>query len=527
MNKTIIKIKQFALVFLISSGLLAQQKLTKVSQSIKVDKDVTIDLSTSYCNIVFDTWNKGTVEIEAYIESDDLSQEELQAALKDWEVNVSGSQDQVSIKTRGHSSSRWAYSGGEDNEAVHAVLKELKFELADMPDFDFHFDMSDMPELPELPELPKMPKMPELPELPEGVDKIQFDYKAYKKDGEKYMEEYTKNFEKKFGKEYEEKMKAWGEKFGKEWGEKYAEQMEEWAEKFEGKWDNEAYAEKMEAWGKRFAERMEAQAERVEAHKERTQAQVKAHKQRVEAQAKAHEKRAKAQAMAHKERVEAHKKHAKERKKLSDERRVLIERLVNKKSNSKVKKTIRIKMPKGAKLKVNVRHGEIEFAANIDNLHADLSHTKFTAHSINGSSTSINASYSPVYVTHWNLGELNLKYVEHAELNNVRQLVLSANSSNIEIQNLLGSAIIDGSIGNLKILKIDDAFNNLNLILQNSDAVITLPKAGHNLQYKGTRTRFKHPEKTTDNNLSSFTTNNTETNKTIVVNAKYSNVVMQ
>ncbi len=147
-------------------------------------------------------------------------------------------------------------------------------------------------------------------------------------------------------------------------------------------------------------------------------------------------------------------------------------------------------MPKGAKLKVNVRHGEIEFAANIDNLKAELSHTKFTAHSINGSRTSINASYSPVYVTHWNLGELNLKYVENAELNNVKQMVLNSNSSNIEIQNLIGSAIIDGSIGDLKILKIDDAFDNLNVILQNSDAVITLPEVNYNLQYKGTRTRF-------------------------------------
>ena len=523
MNKTIIKLKQFALVFFISSGLMAQQKLTKVSQSIKVDKDVTIDLNTSYCNIVFDTWNKGTVEIEAYVESEDLSKEELQEALKEWDVNVEGSQDNVSISTKGHSTSLWAHSNHEDGEAVHAVLKELKFELADMPDmnFDFHFEMPEMPDLPELPE------MPELPELPEGVNKIHFDYKAYKKDGEKYMEEYTKNFEKKFGKDYEKKMKAWGEKFGKEWGEKYGKQMEAWAKKFEGQWDNEAYAEKMEAWGKRFAERMEAQAERIEAHKERAEVQVKAHEARAKEHAKAHKARAEAQAKAHKARAEVHKKHAKERQKLSDERRVLIERLVNKKTNSKVKKTIKIKMPKGAKLKVNVRHGEIEFAANIDNLKADLSHTKFTAHSINGSSTSINASYSPVYVTHWNLGELNLKYVKHAELNNVKQLVLTSNSSNVEIQNLLGNAIIDGSIGDLKILKIDDAFNNLNVILQNSDAVITLPKVNHNLQYKGTRTRFKHPEKPTDNNLSSFTTNNPETNKTIVVNAKYSNVTMQ
>ncbi|WP_156113343.1 hypothetical protein [Wocania ichthyoenteri] len=511
MNKTIIKIKQFALVFFISSGLYAQEKLTKVSQSIKVDKDVTIDLNTSHCNIVFDTWNKGTVEIEAYIESEDLTKEELQEVLKDWGVNVYGSQDMVSIKTKGHTSTVWAYSNTGDSEAVQAVLKELKYELADLPEmnFDFHFEMPDLPEIPELPE------MPELPELPEGVHQFHFDYKAYKKDGEKYLEEYTKNFEKRFGKDYEKKMEAWGEKFGKEWGEKYGKQMEAWAKKFENKWDSEEYAKKMEAWGKRFAERMEGQAERLEAHKERTEAQ-KAHKERAEEHAK-----------THKARTEEHKKHAKERKKLSDERRVLIERLVNKKSNSKVKKTIKIKMPKGAKLKVNVRHGEIEFAANIENLEADLSHTKFTALSINGSRTSINASYSPVYVTHWNLGELNLKHVENAELNNVKQLVLTSNSSNIEIQNLLGSAIIDGSIGDLKILKIDDTFTNLNVILQNSDAVITLPKVNYNLQYKGTRTRFKHPEKPIENNISSFTTNNTETNKTIVVNAKYSNVVMQ
>ncbi|MCF7569316.1 hypothetical protein L3X37_13245 [Sabulilitoribacter arenilitoris] len=507
MNKTIIKIKLLILVCFVSGSALAQQKLTKVSQSIKVDKDVTIDLNTSYCNIVFDTWSKNTVEIEAYIEGEDLTDEEIQDALKDWDVNIEGSQGEVSIKTKGYSPSLWVHLSNGDNEAARAVLKELKYELADLKDmdFDFHFEMAELPEMPDLPEFPKMPEMPELPELPElpeGVNKFNFDYKAYKKDGEKYIEEYTKNFEMKFGKEYEDKMEAWGEKFGKEWGEKYAKEMEKWVEKYKGKWNNEEYAEKMESWGKRFAEQMGIKTERL-------QAQTKALKDRT------------------KERAVVMKKRAEERKKLSSKRRVLIEKLVNKKSHSKVKKTIIIKMPKGAKLKVNVRHGEIEFAANINNLKADLSHTKFTAHSINGSSTSINASYSPVYVNHWNLGELNLKYVENVELNNVKQLVLNSNSSNTEIKNLLGSAIIDGSIGDLKILKIDDTFNNLNVILQNTDAFIVLPKVNYNFQYKGTRTRFKHPEKPNDDNISSLTINNTETNKNIVVNAKFSTVIME
>ena len=64
------------------------QKQTKVSQSLKVDDDVTIDLNTSFCNIEFDSWNKDVVEIEAYVEGENLSKEELQAALESWIKDV-------------------------------------------------------------------------------------------------------------------------------------------------------------------------------------------------------------------------------------------------------------------------------------------------------------------------------------------------------------------------------------------------------------------------------------------------------
>lgn len=505
MNRTIISLKLFALSFFIVGSVFAQQKLTKVSQSINVNKDVTIDLNTSYCNIVFDTWNKSTIEIEAYIEGEKLTKEELQEALKDWNVDIDASKDLVSISTKGNAPMVWAYSSSHgDSEAVKAVLEELKFELADLPDmnFDFHFEM------PNVPEMPEMPELPELPEIPEGVHGFHFDYEAYKKDGEKYLEKYTKEFESKYGEEYAKKMEAWGEKFGKEWGEKYGKEMAKWAEKFDGKWAEE-YGEKMEAWGERFAEQMEHQAERLEHQQERV--------------AKIHEQRAK----AHEKHAEAREKHAEEREKLANERKVLVEKLVNGKSHSKVKKTIKIKMPKDAKLKVNVRHGELKFAGNIDNLKADLSHAKLIAQSINGSSTSVNAAYSPIYVTNWNLGELKLNYVKTAELINVKHMVLTSNSSNIKIQNLLGHAIIDSSIGDLEILKIDDAFTNLNIILQNTNAIIQLPKVDYNLQYKGDRSQFSHPQKKTKDHASSFTSSSPNTSKTIVVNAKYSNVAMQ
>ncbi|SFZ94573.1 hypothetical protein SAMN05428642_104257 [Flaviramulus basaltis] len=528
MNNTIIKIKLYAFCFLITGSLLAQQKLTKVSQSINVNKDVVIDLNTSHTNIIIDTWNKSTVEIEAYIEGEKLNKEELKEALKLWDVDIDATNDKVSIKTKGEGGSNvWTYSTSSeqgDSDAVNAMLTELKFEIAELPEmnFDFHFDM---------PEMAEMPEFPELPELPEGVGSMEFDYKAYKRDGDKYLEKYSQKFENLYGEDYAKKMEAWGERFGEEWGEKYGKKMEEWAKNFESKMNSEEYTKKMEAWGEKFGEdygkKMEAWGERFAAQMERQAERIEAQAERTAAEQERlqdmHEKRVE----LHKKVAKEHEKHAKEREKLAEKRRVLVEKLVSPESNSNVKKTIKIKMPKGAKLKVNVRHGEIEFAANIDNLKADLSHTKFTAYSVNGSSTSINASYSPVHVTNWNLGELNLNYVKNVELKNVKHLVLNSISSNIDIENLIGSAVVDGNIGDLNILNIDDAFSNLNVILQNIDAVIKLPKVDYNLQYKGTRSRFVHPKKTSKDNTSNFSTGDLANGKSIVVNAKYSNITMQ
>jgi hypothetical protein len=518
MNRIINKIKMLMLCFLVTGFTMAQQKLTKVSQSIKVNKDVSLDLNTSYCNIIIDTWNKDVLEVEAYIEGEHLTDEELQNALKNWGVDVDASTDKVSISTQGKSSNVWVYRTDDHGDEVSAIIKELKYEIAEMPEMNFDIHV-DAPEIPELPELPELPEMPELPELPEGISSIKFDYSAYKKDGDKYLEAYSKEFEDKYGKEFAKKMEAWGEKFGEEWGEKYGKQMEVWAKNFEGNWDDEAYAKKMEAWGERFAKQMEGQAERIEAQAER----MATHAER----AHAHKEREENYKVIIKEHKENQKKQNKERVILLNERHKEIEELIHSKANTKVKKTIKIKIPKRAKLKIDVRHGEIEFAANVDNLKADLAYTKLKAISIDGSLTSINASYSPIYITNWNLGELNLNYVKDAEIVNVKNLVLNARSSNIDIENLLSTAIIDGNIGDLNILNINDNFHNLNVILQNSNAVINLPKVDCSVQFKGTRSRFSHPEKPSTENTSNFSIGTAVSGKSIVVNAKYSNVTMQ
>ncbi|MCB4800183.1 hypothetical protein [Neotamlana laminarinivorans] len=528
MNKFNIKSLLFSLCFTITLSLVAQQKLTKVSQSIKVDKDVVVDLNTSNTNIIIDTWNKRTVEIEAFVEGEKMSKSELENILKSWGLSVNATSKSVSIKSKVGKSPHVIYMNDSSDEGgmVSALLNELQFELADLPEMLALIPEVNV-EVPPVPVLPEMPEMPALPELPEGASGFSFDYEAYKKDGDKYLEEYSARFENLYGDEYAKKMEAWGEKFGKEWGEKYGKEMEKWAKEFEKNMESSDFEKNMEAWGEEFGEKfvkqMEAWGERLAAQIERSAARIEANEARAEAN--------KARAEAHKQRLEImaekRKAMAKERAKLAEKRRVLIEQAVEHRAGSKVKKTIIIKMPKDAKLKVNVKHGEIEFATTIENLKADLAYTKFTANSINGGDTSINASYSPVYVSQWNLGELNLNYAEDVHLKNVNNLVLNAVSSNVNIENLTGAAMVDGNIGNLNILNIDDTFTNLNVIIQNSDAIIALPKTAFNFQFKGSHTRFTHPKKKTKENTSSFSSGSLASGKNIMINAKYCNVIME
>lgn len=467
---------------------LSAQKVSKVSQSIKVDAAVTVKLNTNYCTIELDTWNKDIVEVEAYIDGEKLSQEALQEALERWHIDVDATSSEVVISTSGASNYNWNFAYRyEDNDAVIAAIDELKFTLADLP------------ELAAIPEFPKFPEM-ELPPLPEGINQIRFDYEAYKKDSEKYMKKWNEEFEKKFGKNYEKEMEAWAEKFEKEWGERFGEHMEQWGER---------YGKQMEAWGKRYeaqlAQREEMQAEHAKIQEERAKHREEAQAQREEANAMRQEQRAKA----------------------AELRKAGVKSMLESGSNPKVKRVIKLKVPKKAKLQLNVKHGELKLASNVNNLEANLVYTKLMANSITGSATSINVSYAPVVVDNWDLGRLNLNYVEEARLAKVNHLVLSSKSSHVFIDQVNSNAIIDGSFGALKILNVAPGFSGMNLVLQNSEMVLVLPQTAFNLQFKGRQTFLKHPKNTNRELVEQFSMGDLTNSKAIIVNAKFSDVKLQ
>jgi hypothetical protein len=275
-------------------------------------------------------------------------------------------------------------------------------------------------------------------------------------------------------------MEKWGERFGQTFGK----DMEKWGEEFGEKFSDE-WAEKMEAWGERFGKEMEKKSKMME----------KRGKELEERQEQLQNKR----------------------------ESILVKRLESG-SNSKVRKVIKIKVPKKAKLQTNIRHGELKLSSVIYNMRGDISHSFLVAEHIDGSDTTINVSYSPVIIDTWNLGTLNLNFVDKVQIKKANNLVLNSKSSNINIESLTDTGIIDGSFGDLTISDLADSFKNLNLVLENSDALINLPKIDYNLYFKGNRSKYNN--KPTNQKTIRNYPEGQNSNRNIIVNAKFSNVIV-
>lgn len=490
MKKSIKNIKLVVLLLVTVVSVQAQQRLNKTVQSVKADNDVTVELNTSHTNIEIETWNKDYVEVEAYIESKKLSKEELKGYLKKWNVVVNGSGDYVSIESKG-SRGLW------DNDINLELFDNESIEALSNMDLNLNLEplLDGLKGLETLKDLPEALKVLRIPESPDGNYNLDFDFDRYQKEGEAYLDIWSKKYRKEYGAEYEQEMRnwaksikqsdldkfekemeEWGENFGEEFGKAFEEgfgkdfekKMEKWGEEFGKKFEKE-FAPAMEKWGEEFGKAFEAKMEEAFGNE-----------------------------------------HSKDNNSMSKPQDLI--------------KTIKVKMPKKAKLKLNVRHGELKMASVLHNLKADIKHGSLLAQSINGSSTSINAAYSSVFIKEWKAGELNLKYVDDAMIQNVEQLMLNSVSSTIGLDYIKGNTIIDGSFGELTIHNILPTFNNLNIVLENSDAMLKLPKnVDYKLFFKGNRSQFNN--ETVSNKKIDNYPNNNDTNNTIVINAKYSTIV--
>lgn len=437
-------------VMLITGSNLASQETRTYREQFKVGSDVIVEVNTSYADIEFETWSKNEVEVEAVITLEGASAEEANAFFDRPRVEILGNSSKVSISSGGR---------GNGSNSLFAPSD------ADFGDLDFHFEMPDVPPIPDMPELapmvadiiasiPELVAMPPMPPMPHS----NFDYEQYKKDGDKYMKKWTKEFEKEFDAEYRKEFETWSKEM-------------------------EARAAEM---GARIEER-EAAREAMEREREGQREEMQEQREEMREQQEAMRE----QMMEAREQARAAQQQAREHARTS---RAFYMRGPGGNQNFSIKKTIKIKMPKGARLKMNVRYGEVKLADNAINTRANLSYSSLLATTIDGRDTDIEVRYSPVTVERWNGGRLQTEYSDGVRLNEVGELRMVSRSSVVTIDRLLKEASIDSKMGALIIDAVAEDFKNMDVSMEYGEFRCNLPRSSYKIEVRDNRSEILYPD---------------------------------
>lgn len=214
------------LLLLLSNTGFAQKDVERFD----VGDNMEVSVNSSYTNIIFETWNKNKVEVEAFIDNDKLSDSEKKDLMKNWDLSIVGNSKKVTINSN---------SGNTGMESISAIP---------LPNMDFIGPLIEDMVMPMIANI-QVPPLPD--DLMKNIGNIQFDYEAYKKDEKGYMKKFDAQMDKKFGKDFQKKMEDWGKKFEKSWDDKKADSI------------GEAYGKKMEAWGEAYGKKMEAWGDEI------------------------------------------------------------------------------------------------------------------------------------------------------------------------------------------------------------------------------------------------------------------------
>ncbi|WP_299437800.1 hypothetical protein [uncultured Aquimarina sp.] len=454
----IYKLNVLALSLICFSGMFAQSREHKLSEKFVANKDITINLNTSHTEVVFETWNKNSVEIEAYIEGDNITEENKERLLQNWRIEALGNSREITINSI--TGNFWSGSISASNT-----------KNSDLPEFRrLEPVISDMLR----PILRNIENNPMPTALSENLASMNFDPSKFKENEEKYIQQWGDQIKEKFGDNYESVVKNWTKELSKSTG-----QLQSNGSISSQDWAGEEFARRMQAWASQFSGDLEI-----------TQ---------------------------------------------TNGSNVMVYRYSSRMNNSgTIDRIVKVKMPKDALLKLNIRHGNVQLAEKTTNMIASLSHTSLQANVIDGDRTFIRTSYSPVLIKQWNNGRLAVNYVKNCRIQKAKNLRVNADSSNIFIQELEENAAISGSFGAVTVANLSESFSTLDLAVENSDFKLKLPKTAFNIAYSGVQSRISIPKTIEANARRNFGNvfvngfNKTrDTDKVITINAKYSDIILQ
>lgn len=459
--------------------LAGQERQAKTyKETFTVKPDAVVDINVSYADISFETWEKDQVSVEAVVELEGATPEEAKRFFEHGGIEILGNSSLIEIRT----------SGAAPFPPI-PPHPPLVIDIPEIPNMAPLFLDLRIPDLPSLPEMPPMPP----------VNIPSFDYDQYQKDGEKYLQKWKAEFDRSFDKEYRKEMEAWSKKMA-------------------------AGAEERSKHIEKWQEEHQKMREEHEAHREAAREMAREHRELAREQ----------QELAREQARKIEREIIISRNGRGEEPHVFYRSSDGEGKNLKIKKTIKIKMPKSVKLKMNVRHGEVKLAENTRNMEAVLSYASLQGSTIDGEKTQITASYSPVNIKSWNFGTLRTDFSDKVALVEVRNLDLKANSSDVTIDRLLKSARIVNNLGQLRINSVADNFETMDIELQNGEMYCETPASAYTIEYNGTASNFTPPgylqlTKSGDQRQIVYKGYhlNSNSNRSILINSKYSELTLE
>lgn len=504
----------------------------KIDESFLVKENVIIELDATYTNVIFETWNKKKVSVVGIIEDENISKEERNRLEKEWlvEANGNGSLIQIKSKSKGH-------------EHPISISIDIEDELS--------FIQPMIENIVE-PIIQNLSDSPLSEDFTNNMSSLDFNYEAYKKDPKEYMQKWEKEVEKAYNKkgekqslkkkviikngasshkntnmlgfpkspfpvtlnnfdfddeDYKEDKRAYLSKLNKKYKsnvttkevDKWLDEVKVWENNFEEKWEKwgEKVESSMEEWGENFGDKMEQWGEKVEKWAEKFADDFEKNEQ-------------------------------------NNHHKIIRMEKSNFNFSKKSPRTLLVKVPEEAQLILKIKYGNLDLKDLKNKSNVELKYASMKADNVSDEDSFIKADYSSVNVKNWNLGSLELKYAKNNYIENVGILNLVSSASDVVLEKISGDAIINGSFGDLEIHHIAKNFENLDIVLENTDAKLTLPKSDYSLYYNGNRSKLNYPstEKFTEvkNGSSLIVKGNkgkSKSDKSIHITAKYSDVLLQ
>jgi len=450
-----------AFLLLFALTLQAQIFDKKIIENFKVNSDVEIVINAAHMDVDIETWNRNEVAVEAVMEVEGVDENEAKKILKQWKFEALGNNTKVKISSLSNDM-HFDFNGDFDFD-----FPEIEFPHFEMPNIEFEF--------PEI----AFPEMPEMPEMPE----FEFDYQLYKNDST-----YLKRYKFEVQKQVEEfKNSDWKKQLDSMRNSpEFKKQIEEYK--------NAAKEMAKEVKELRNSEEFKHSLEEAKKAAEKARIHVLENRDEILERVKIVKEANKA-AMAELKRM----KESGELDSLKNySENVYFNYSTNKNSKVKIKKYLKIKVPKKATFDLNVRHGKVNIPESNKKMSANMSYGNFVGGVITGTKNELMFANSPVEIETINSSNITLKNVPNATFGTFENSNLFSNSSEVAIDQVGTDVILNQKFGNIVVKKIIPLFKNLNLNFDYTKATIPLEKIDANYSLNTNKSRFNIAKENSD-----------------------------